>query len=148
VIVLGAGISGLSTAWFLKQRFKDTIKLTILEKSSRVGGWIQTIRENIHNCGLDDLVEVYRNDAERAVKAVAKRGLLFHYIFLDPPYKKQQLQKLLELFDEYSLLSKDGVIVCEHGSEIVLPDRVGSFVKSKYEKYGIIAVSVYLYGEE
>jgi 16S rRNA (guanine966-N2)-methyltransferase len=109
---------------------------------------IQTIRENIHNCGLDDLVEVYRNDAERAVKAVAKRGHLFHYIFLDPPYKKQQLQKLLELFGEYSLLSKDGVIVCEHGSEIVLPDRVGSFVKSKYEKYGIIAVSVYLYGEE
>ena len=46
VVVLGAGISGLSTAWFLKQRFKDNIELTVLEKSPHVGGWIKTIRKN------------------------------------------------------------------------------------------------------
>ena len=34
---------------------------------------IQTIHENIHSCGFDDQVEVYRNDAERAVKALIKR---------------------------------------------------------------------------
>lgn len=46
VTILGAGISGLSAAWFLKQRFKDSIELTVLEKSPRVGGWIQTIRHD------------------------------------------------------------------------------------------------------
>jgi len=41
-IVLGAGISGLATGWFIKQRFPDD-HLTILEKTSRPGGWIQSI---------------------------------------------------------------------------------------------------------
>ncbi|NGX53978.1 MAG: Protoporphyrinogen oxidase [Chlamydiae bacterium] len=45
ILILGAGISGLSTAWYLHKRFKDDIKLTIVEKSNRVGGWIQTINK-------------------------------------------------------------------------------------------------------
>jgi len=114
----------------------------------RDGKAIQTIRDNIHSCGFDDQVEIYRNDAERAIKALTKRDLLLDYIFLDPPYKKQQLHKLLEFFDEQNILDKEGVIVCEHGSEILLPEVVGKFVKTKYEKYGIIAVSIYLIGEE
>ena len=34
----------------------------------RDGKAIQTIRENIHSCGFDDQAEIYRNDAERALK--------------------------------------------------------------------------------
>jgi 16S rRNA (guanine966-N2)-methyltransferase len=109
----------------------------------RDGKAIQTIRENIHICGLENCVEVYRNDAERAVKAVTKRGLQFDYIFLDPPYKQQQLQKLLETFDEHKLLAESGTIVCEHGSDVIMPDHVGIYKKSKSERYGIIAISIY-----
>ncbi len=43
-IVIGAGISGLATAWFLKQRFGATVKITILEKEERSGGWIKTVQ--------------------------------------------------------------------------------------------------------
>lgn len=114
----------------------------------RDGKAIQTIYENIHKCEFDHQVEVYRNDAERAIKAVAKRELVFNYIFMDPPYKKQQLEKFLKMTDEHKLLSKNGAVICEHGSEIELPDTVGDFIKTKYEKYGIIAVSIYTYGEE
>lgn len=46
VIILGAGVSGLSCAWSLKKKYGSSIQITILEKSSRVGGWIQTIRSN------------------------------------------------------------------------------------------------------
>lgn len=45
-IILGAGISGLSLAWFLKKRFNDNIRITVLEKNHRVGGWIQTIKKD------------------------------------------------------------------------------------------------------
>jgi 16S rRNA (guanine966-N2)-methyltransferase len=114
----------------------------------RDGKAIQTIYENIHKCEFDHKGEVYRNDADRAIKAVTKRDLVFNYIFMDPPYKKQQLEKLLKVIAEHKLLSKNGAVVCEHGSEIELPDTVGDFVKIKYEKYGIIAVSIYTYGEE
>lgn len=44
IVILGAGISGLATGWFLKQRLGEQIRLTLIEKSSRAGGWIQTIQ--------------------------------------------------------------------------------------------------------
>lgn len=44
IVILGAGISGLATAWFLKQLYKSDIQLTIIEKNQRVGGWIQTLQ--------------------------------------------------------------------------------------------------------
>ena len=92
-------------------------------------------------------VEVYRNDALRAMKAIIKREITFNYIFLDPPYKQQQLIKLLHMIDENQLLTSSGAIVCEHGSDIDLPERVGHFIKSKNEQYGVIAITIYVIGE-
>lgn len=46
IVIIGAGISGLSCAWFLKKRWKEEVNITILEKSSRTGGWIQTIQQD------------------------------------------------------------------------------------------------------
>lgn len=42
-VILGAGISGLALAWYLKKNFSEDIHLTIIEKSARAGGWIRTI---------------------------------------------------------------------------------------------------------
>ena len=42
IVILGAGISGLSLGWFLKKKHGSTLNLQILEKTSRPGGWIQT----------------------------------------------------------------------------------------------------------
>lgn len=44
-LILGGGISGLSLGWFLRQRHPSAT-ITIIEKSSRVGGWIQTTQCN------------------------------------------------------------------------------------------------------
>ncbi len=46
VVILGGGISGLATAWFFQRTFGDTIHVTIVEKSSRLGGWIRTVEQN------------------------------------------------------------------------------------------------------
>ena len=42
IVIAGGGISGLSLAWFLKQRFKENIDIKILEASKFSGGWIRT----------------------------------------------------------------------------------------------------------
>lgn len=45
IAILGAGISGLATGWFLKQFLGSDVQLTIIEKKDRAGGWIQTERQ-------------------------------------------------------------------------------------------------------
>ncbi|WHY02270.1 16S rRNA (guanine(966)-N(2))-methyltransferase RsmD [Neobacillus sp. DY30] len=104
---------------------------------------IQTIYENIQNCKMEDKAEVYRNDADRALKALIKREVFFDYIFLDPPYKKQQLLSLMEKISENGLLTDGGYIICEHSHDVELPARAGKFSQYKHEKYGIIAITIY-----
>lgn len=45
IVILGAGISGLALAWFLRKKIGDSAEITILDRSSRPGGWIQTIQK-------------------------------------------------------------------------------------------------------
>ncbi|KAJ2894588.1 oxygen-dependent protoporphyrinogen oxidase [Coemansia aciculifera] len=40
--VLGGGVSGLSTAWYLAQRLPRTATITVVEGSDRLGGWVRT----------------------------------------------------------------------------------------------------------
>jgi oxygen-dependent protoporphyrinogen oxidase len=46
VVVLGAGISGLSCAWYLKKRFGASVDVTVLENQDRVGGLIRSVRSD------------------------------------------------------------------------------------------------------
>ena len=53
IIVIGAGISGLSSAWLLREKAKKTgieIELNILEKEPRVGGKIWSIQADGYTC--------------------------------------------------------------------------------------------------
>ncbi|WP_113927401.1 16S rRNA (guanine(966)-N(2))-methyltransferase RsmD [Bacillus sp. P14.5] len=104
---------------------------------------IQTIKSNLDSCGYSDRSEVYRNEAGRALKAVMKRDITFDYIFLDPPYKKQKLQQLMKEIDENGLLNESGFVICEHGSEIELPEEVGTLKTIRAESYGIIGITIY-----
>lgn len=104
---------------------------------------VQTIRANLENLKLTDRSEVYRTDAHRALNAVKKRGLTFQIIFLDPPYKKQKLESLLNFIDQYQLLAAGGVVVCEHSDDVMLPEKIGRLMKAKGAAYGITAVSFY-----
>jgi len=41
--VLGGGITGLATSYYLRKRFGDSVKTVLFEKSPRVGGWVKSI---------------------------------------------------------------------------------------------------------
>ncbi|KAG0236567.1 hypothetical protein BGW42_003222 [Actinomortierella wolfii] len=44
IAILGGGISGLSTAWYLT-RASSSVRITLLEASNRTGGWLSSSRE-------------------------------------------------------------------------------------------------------
>lgn len=129
----GLGIEALS---------RGTESCIFVDKDQKA---IQTIHKNIEACGFEKQSEVYRNDAERALKAVMKRELSFSLIFLDPPYKQQKLKALIKSIGEAGILDEKGYIVAEHGTEESLPDELGELVKLKGELYGTTAVSIFGY---
>ena len=94
-------------------------------------------------CHYTARAEVYKNDSERALKALIKREMSFDLILLDPPYKKQKLVELLAAISDNQLLSDDGTIVCEHSDDVELPVEVGNLVRWRQETYGMITISIY-----
>ncbi|MFS1518254.1 16S rRNA (guanine(966)-N(2))-methyltransferase RsmD [Bacillus sp. SCS-151] len=106
---------------------------------------IQTIKTNVEYCKFTDHVEIYRNDAERALKAITKRNLRFSKIFLDPPYKHQKIKNIIELIENNRLLYEGGHIVVEHSTDVKLPNTIGGVSQIKHEVYGITAITIYQY---
>ncbi|UXS74927.1 16S rRNA (guanine(966)-N(2))-methyltransferase RsmD [Staphylococcus chromogenes] len=76
-------------------------------------GAVKVIRQNIKKLGLENQVEVYKNNADRALKALSKRDIQFDIIFLDPPYNKGLIDQALARIHEFDLLKNNGIIVCE-----------------------------------
>ena len=50
--------------------------------------------------------------------------------------------------DRHGLLHSDGLIMAEHGNDVVLPNSIGRLVKVRAENYGITAISIYKYEGE
>ena len=104
---------------------------------------VATVKDNLRTCRLEEQAEVYKNDSERALKALIKREMTFDLILLDPPYKKQKLVDVLNTVTANNLLAAEGVILCEHGSDVELPGEVGPLERWRHEKYGMIAITIY-----
>lgn len=108
IIVLGAGISGLSLSWFLKERYGDAVKIKILEQSQRIGGWIKTLKKGDFLFELGPRSCRPHGDGIETLKLIEALQLQDEVIIADPSSKKRYLyqNKQLILLPEgfYSLL--------------------------------------------
>ena len=104
---------------------------------------INTIKENVKDLRIEDRVEIYRNDYFRALKALVKRNIQFDLILLDPPYKGQKINEIIEFIHEHELLALNGMIMAECLKEDELHTVVGDIQQVKREIYGITAITIY-----
>ncbi len=105
---------------------------------------IKTVNANIKQLQIDEVTEVYRADAFRALKAASKRDLVFDWIFLDPPYKKISFDDLFQQLIELKLVHTGSIIVCEHAPDHLLPEKFENLQLFKTQGYGKeIQVSYY-----
>ncbi|PHH67283.1 hypothetical protein CDD81_3052 [Ophiocordyceps australis] len=51
--IIGGGLTGLTTAYYLAKRLPRTTRLTVYEASDRLGGWLQTERVEGSGMGLE-----------------------------------------------------------------------------------------------
>ncbi|MGM8211858.1 16S rRNA (guanine(966)-N(2))-methyltransferase RsmD [Virgibacillus sp. W0430] len=77
---------------------------------------IHTINKNTNALNISNHVEIYRNDASRALQAIAKRNLTFDLILIDPPYEKFSYNDLLQEVIALNILSENGIVYCEHSA--------------------------------
>lgn len=131
----GLGIEALS-------RGAERAVFVDIEKAS-----VDVVRHNLQATGLAERAEVYRNEAMRAIAALAKRELRFDLVFLDPPYRMKHLEDIMLRLQAEELLAPRAWIVAEHEAEHRYGETVGRLVCKRRSVYGETAISLYRSGE-
>ena len=96
---------------------------------------IKIIKANLQNLNISDQAEVYKNNADRAHKALSKRAMQFDVIFLDPPYDKGLIDEALDGIIKFNLLKENSIIVCEFNHKEDIDTK--SFHVIKRYHYGL-----------
>ena len=99
---------------------------------------IEIVRKNVASVGFEDRSKIVNGQAETFVKTTSEK---FHIAFLDPPYAKGILQRILP--DVERIMAPGGIIVCEHPYGEEMPQSVGRFADRRDYKYGKVGVSIY-----
>lgn len=117
-------------------------KAVFVERDAKA---FSVVKQNVSACRLDAYAEMYRMDADRAIRQLAKREQPFDLVFLDPPYAKQNIVEEITQLQQLGLLAAGAWIVAEHDSKDSFPAAIGDCVKDREATYGETAVTLYYY---
>jgi 16S rRNA (guanine966-N2)-methyltransferase len=101
------------------------------------------ISQYISKMGLDAVTEVYSEAAERFIKKTQVTEMAFNIIFADPPYKSDELEKILPLVDGADILIPGGCLVVEHHSKKIMTLPCKALRPVKNYKYGDTMLTLY-----
>jgi len=96
------------------------------------------VRENLKSTGLEANARVVNMPFSAFLKSTRA---VFDIAILDPPYNYKIIQKALPHLVEK--MSENGVIICEHEKECVLPHDIGRYEIVKVLRHSRTSVTIY-----
>ena len=98
------------------------------------------INKIIEELNIKDKTKVLNMDYIKALNYLLENKIKLDLIFLDPPYKKNILNEIIEFIYNNKLLNENGLIICEI-DELYLNDLY--YTKIKEKKYGNKYIIIY-----
>lgn len=90
---------------------------------------INIINKNIKNFNVEEQAKTLNLDYKKCLIYLEQQQIKLDIIFLDPPYKIEVLNEIIEFVIDKDLLSDNGIIVCEVDN---------NYLKEDFEKLEII----------
>ena len=102
---------------------------------------INTIKDNIDKLGIKDKSIVINSDYLDALDKFRKEKIKFNIVFLDPPYKEDVINDILNYLYKQKLLKRNATVICEYENQI----RENNYYDvQKEKKYGYKKVGIYV----
>jgi 16S rRNA (guanine966-N2)-methyltransferase len=110
---------------------------------------VQTIRENLRNCGFKENFELYRNDVFRAIEILQQRQIKFDYIYADPPFTVASIfNPFLIAMDKSSLLTNEGTLIIRSPRKMNLNVELSRIEEYRLDNYGESTLHYYRLNKE
>jgi 16S rRNA (guanine(966)-N(2))-methyltransferase RsmD len=99
------------------------------------------IETNLTKTKLQDHVSLMLMDVDQALNRM--KGQKFDVVFMDPPYGKSHVQRVLDRLNTDDIVNENGIIIVEHHMDDEMRDDYSLFSIEKQKKYGITGVTIY-----
>ncbi len=88
---------------------------------------LTVINKNISQININSQCHVYKKSYLDALEMLKNKE--FDIIFLDPPFRMDIINSIIEKISNYNMLKEDGIIVCQTTKEIILADDIDKLYK-------------------
>lgn len=113
----------------------------IVEKSVAA---MKIIKTNVLSLQEDEKTKPLNMDYKMALNKFKNEQLSFDLIFLDPPYKLNVLEEIIDFLVEYNMIHDNGIIVCQYVKGRFIPsEKNGLLIKKKYN-YGTSELCIFI----
>lgn len=103
---------------------------------------IEVIKKNINKFQITNKSIILKNDYQKCLDNLKTSNIKFDLVFLDPPYKMNVINDILEYLVKFNLLKQDSFVVVELLNDN-LNEKYNKLVKYKNRKYGDKIVYIY-----
>lgn len=131
---------GGSGALSLESLSRGASHAWICEKSYEA---IKIIKGNINSLKEEANTTVMNTDYQVALNRLVSEGRKFDIVFLDPPYKLNIMDELVEFLVNNSMLNDDAVIICQYVKGNYSPKEYDELYIKKNYNYGVSEVTIY-----
>ena len=102
---------------------------------------INTIKENINSFKIESKSIVIKDDYNNALNYFKTNGIKFDLVFLDPPYRFNYINNILNYLVKNDMLNNGGLVICEFENDIV--KEIEELAVYKEKKYGSKKVIIF-----
>lgn len=106
---------------------------------------IKTIEKNLDTICQNEknkISKIIKSDYKEALCNFKNNNITFDIIFLDPPYKTNYLNDILDYIDKNDLLNEDGIVVVEYEFDN-FKTEYNNILQIKCKKYGYKQIMIY-----
>ena len=112
---------------------RGAAKVVFVEKSKILA---HVIKRNLGDGELESRYEILATEVRRGIRALAKKGMRFDFLFADPPYEKGLVRETLLCIGE-ELLPEDGLFIIQHSiREELGQGPANQFILTDQRRYG------------
>ncbi len=108
---------------------------------------VAALRQNLERLDLRDRARILPLDAFAALGALRRERARFQVVFLDPPYARSLAAETLARLADGALLAPGGVVVVQHFTKALLPERVGALAAFRQRRFGETTLTFFRAGE-
>jgi 16S rRNA (guanine966-N2)-methyltransferase len=104
---------------------------------------VKMLRRALKEFGITEQGRIMNKKASPALKLLEADEQKFDLVFMDPPYKSVEAEKVLKQLAGLDVLKDEAVIVVEHGNDKEMPEDISRLKQYDQRRYGGTTVTFY-----